>query len=1479
MSHLYKELDYNSHIRKVNKVQFGVFSPDEIKKRSVVHVKETILYDSQGEPVVGGLFDPRMGVIDHGKICPTDGLDNRFCPGYFGHIELCRPVNNVQYLDTKIQILKSICKKCSKLLVNINNPEFTAQLNKIENKKRLNFISDIASKIKICGSHMDDEHGCGAVQPIKVMKHPKELCKIYTEYDSAFLPEDATPEESKILLTPENILKLFKRITDTECEAMGMNPKWCRPDWLVCQVLSVPPPNVRPSVRQASGVRSEDDITHKLIDIIKTNNHLKKKIEAENTNEKTIEEWTNVLQYHIATFIDNDLPNVNQSTHRSGRPLKTLRERLKGKEGRIRGNLMGKRVDHCARSVITPDPNIKLNELGVPLKVAQNLTFPEVVNKYNIARLSEYVRNGPYTHPGARSVKRKVDGRTTSLLHVDTSTITLREGDIVNRFLIDGDTVLFNRQPSLHKMSMMAHKIKVMPYETFRLNVSVTTPYNADFDGDEMNMHVPQSLQTAAELKHIAAVPLHIISPRVHSPIITPIQDTLLGIYRMTNDGVLLNKQEMMNILMYIESFDGVLPEPSTKKPTRWTGRQLFSLIIPDGINMDMKNSVFDEDKKPYDKLNHVIIKNGNLIQGRVEKKIMSSGTRGLIHMIYNDYGIEECQKFLDNLQNMVTRFLVKSAFSVGISDLIANKETNAKIEKTIVSKKKEVSKLTQQLHSRTLDKGGSDSVSDNFEKNVNKILNKAVSEVGKIGLKSLASENRMSNMVSAGSKGKSINIAQMVACLGQQNVDGKRIPNGFNDRTLPHFTKYDISPESKGFVENSFIRGLTPQEFFFHAMGGREGLIDTAVKTSETGYIQRKLIKAMEDLKTNYDRSVRNANGTIIQFLYGEDGFDGGKLENQVFNYLKDDYKTIEEKYRFAQNEPFETYMLGSAIEQMTSVKDYHEKLEEHFTEITDDYKLIKEDVFKNSKDNNVIAPINIFRLINNAKNMFDISSANLSNLNPLEVIKDLDAMLNSLTNCSELYRILIKSYLSPKQSIKYHKLNRSSLDYILMTLKARFTKSLVQPNENVGPLAAQSIGEPATQMTLNTFHFAGVSEKSNVTRGVPRLKELLHLSKSIKAPSLTVYLDDEHSNDKSKAQKILNHVELTVLKEVVSSVKIYYDPNDNNTLLDEDREMIQLYKVFSDEELCDEEIKSKWIIRYEFDKEKMMNKDITMEMIHFRLNVKYSDSVSCLYSDDNSNKLIFRLRPIKTKKNDSNKINDLNFLKSLIKDMNNKIIIKGLNAINSVSMFKSKTRFEKKTNDYAMNDEWVLDTNGNNMLGMMLVPHVDQNRLISNDIYEMYELLGIEAVRQVLMNEMNDVIKGAGSYVNYRHLSMLVDIMTNRGTLMSIDRFGINRGNIGPLAKCSFEESTDQLFRAAIYGEEDNLTGVSSNIMMGQIPPSGTGATKYIIDESKMADIVPEDSEPLEDISTWEEKADYCDENIGIDFEIDNIEPMVPL
>lgn len=470
---IYKELSYDKEISPIKGIRFCVLSPEDIKKHSVAEIYKTDTYVST-EPVVNGLFDPRMGVLDHNKVCQTCEQKNTFCPGHFGHINLAKPVFYIQFFDIVKKLLKCVCFRCSRLLISPDNDQVKAILNrKLSRQKRWELLYKLCSKIKRCGQ--DNIDGCGAKQPDKIYKEP--IVKIVMEW------KELAEESRKQVMNAEEVLRILKRITEEDGEVLGFSAKYNRPEWMICSVLPVPPPAVRPSVRTDTGQRSEDDLTHKLCDIVKSNNSLKTKIDKGASKEQ-VDIATQVLQYHIATFIDNKIPGINPAQQRTGRLLKSLTERLKSKDGRIRGNLMGKRVDFSARSVITPDPNISIDELGVPIKIAMNLTYPEVVNKYNRDKLMEYVVNGPDKYPGAKFIRK---GHWTKALKnmPNRGSVILEEGDIVDRHLVDGDFVLFNRQPSLHKYSMLCHRVKVMPYNTFRLNVAVCPCYNSDFDGDK----------------------------------------------------------------------------------------------------------------------------------------------------------------------------------------------------------------------------------------------------------------------------------------------------------------------------------------------------------------------------------------------------------------------------------------------------------------------------------------------------------------------------------------------------------------------------------------------------------------------------------------------------------------------------------------------------------------------------------------------------------------------------------------------------------------------------------------------------------------------------------------------------------------------------------------------------------------------------------------------------------------------------------
>jgi DNA-directed RNA polymerase II subunit RPB1 len=1204
---------------------------------------------------------------------------------------------------------------------------------------------------------------------------------------------------------------------------------------------------VRPSVRNDTGQRCEDDLTHKLCDIVKTNNMLKQKIEKNATKEQ-IEYWAILLQYHISTFVDNQLPGIAPAKQRTGRPLRSLTERLKSKEGRIRGNLMGKRVDFSARSVITPDPGISIDELGVPLKIAMNLTFPEVVNKYNREEMLKLIANGPDVYPGAKYLRKMHDSyRTIRLKNIDTSMLELMNGDIVDRHLKNGDYVLFNRQPSLHKMSMMAHRVRVMPYDTFRLNVCVTPSYNADYDGDEMNMHVPQSLQTENELKQLAAVPTQIISPRDAKPIISIVQDIALGVYRLTNDRVYISKKQFFNIMCNNSKFYGNIPKAAIRESNGtqyWSGRQVLSSIIPPNVNITAGNKSFDPDKDEEEKEKNLVkIVNGEITQGIIDKKIYQDMTNGLVHTVYNENGSYECTNLFDNTQKLICDWLVYDGFSVGISDLLIDKPTAVRISAVTQKLKTDVDAEILKIHKGSFENNSIKSNDEYFEDSVTNLLNEATKGIGNIGMENINDDNRMLNMIKSGSKGNTINLVQMVGSLGQQSVDGKRISHGFDNRTLPHFTKYDDGPDSRGFVESSFMQGLTPQEFFFHAMGGREGLIDTAVKTSETGYIQRKLVKAMEDCKINFDMSVRNASGHIIQFLYGDDGMNSVKLEYQKIAYVGYDRSRMEKEYLITHGDMLKPYMTDIALKEVYDTPDWDKKLYDHFLQILEDKNYLVDKIFKNQMESKVIYPVAFSRIIHDVKAVFDLGKiGGLSDLCPFYVIETLrklefeDLKINKMNGGKKIFGILIRQYLNPKALITTHHLNKDAFDYIVQKIKVRFYDAIAPPSEMVGVVAAQSIGEPCTQLTLNTFHLSGVASASKAVRGVPRIKELLSVSKNMKAPSCTIYMKDEFKHEFTKAQQLLNSLEITYIKDVVKNSTIYFEPNNaNESKIEGDDGFMEFYKEFHNIDNRCKNIESPWVLRIELDKMKMLNVDLLTTDIHHSIFNFYEDTIQCIFSDDNSDNIVFRI-----KLNDADIEDAITELKALEHNIMETIIVKGISGIKKVSPRKHEfIEYNKELGVFNKEKsyEWMLDTDGTNLMEVLGNSMVDSTRTVSNDVNEIYHMLGIEAARECLLNEINEVLNDSTS-VNYRHIALLVDTMTSKGYMLSIDRHGINRSDIGPLAKCSFEETSEMRIKAGIFSEYDKVNGVSANIMLGQIPPCGTGDSHIIIDESKLVD-----------------------------------------
>ena len=980
-------------IKKIEKINFGLMSPDDIRKMSVVTVEYPDTYGDDGFPIDKGLMDPRLGIIDPSLVCRTCGSKGGVCQGHFGSIELARPVIHVGFGDVIHKILRSTCNECGRaLLTDEQIKEYTQKIYELKDQKEslsgiLKEIYNLANK-----SECDECPHCGTIQdkiildkPVSIVQRINPLCefkKVFYEdmsSDSITIAEigpisreiaenketyfknrllinsnliellcehlhnvdeiidildvdediDASYELTNTQLnnifksivdnngliedyklTASEVRERLEKISDEDSFVLGVNPEVARPEWLVLTVLPVPPVTVRPSIILDTGERSEDDLTHKLVDILRINQRLLENMEA-GAPQLIVEDLWELLQYHVTTYFDNEASGVPPARHRSGRPLKTLTQRLKGKEGRFRSNLSGKRVNFSARTVISPDPNISINEVGVPEMIAKEVTVPVYVNEWNIDEMRTYIENGPDVHPGANYV---INGDTKRRVTEETKEFILEQlepGFIIERHLKDGDMVLFNRQPSLHRMSMMAHEVRVLPYKTFRLNLCVCPPYNADFDGDEMNMHVFQTDESRAEAKSLMRVQEHILSPRFGGPIIGAIHDHISGAYLLTRDGVEFTEEQALQIIrkshlkipefksnQWILKYDPDFSEESfiyKDKGAKWTGKELFSLLLPNDLNLSYSAEISKCPivYPPEDAT--VVIKNGILEQGVIDESAYGSFSGKILDKIVKEYGPGRAKEFLDRSTDLAICGIMKTGITTSLNDEEIPEEAQERINEHLNNKMDEVDKLVEAYEEGYLEALPGRSLAETLEMRIMQVLGEARDMSGQIaehylnmGKQSLddpydhvmAVENHSVVMARTGARASMLNLTQITACVGQQAVRGGRIERGYINRTLPHFKKGELGAKAKGFVHSSYKSGLDPIEFFFHAMGGREGLVDTAIRTAQSGYMQRRLVNALQDLQVKPSGLVTDNQGNVIQTMFGEDGVDPAKSD-----------------------------------------------------------------------------------------------------------------------------------------------------------------------------------------------------------------------------------------------------------------------------------------------------------------------------------------------------------------------------------------------------------------------------------------------------------------------------------------------------------------------------------------------------------------------------------------------------------------------
>lgn len=1253
-------------------------------------------YNEDGTPIDSGLMDLRLGTIEPGQRCRTCGNQVGDCPGHFGVMELARPVIHVGYAKSIIyKLLRSTCRTCSRILLDDDSVEdYKEKLEEAETQGEgilMKFQKDIAKDAR---KKTKCPH-CGTVQ-----------YKIKFEKPTTFHEET---EQGPVKLTPSDIRDRFERILSRDLILLGIDTSFSRPEWMIISALPVPPVSVRASITLESGIKSEDDLTHKLVDIIRINKRLRENIEA-GAPQLIVEDLWELLQYHVTTYMDNEVAGIPPARHRSGRALRTLTQRLRGKEGRFRGNLSGKRVDFSARTVISPDPNISINEVGVPEQISKILTIPERVTEWNIEEMKELVMNGPANHPGAnyiiRADKKRIDLRFVNDLKKTAE--MLDEGYTVERHLRNGDIVLFNRQPSLHRMSIMAHEVRVMPYKTFRLQLCVCTPYNADFDGDEMNLHVPQSEEARAETRILMRVQEQILSPRYGGPIIGAIHDYVTAAYLLTRKDTLINLEDAWQLLLS-GNYEGELPRPviqfmeGDQLQQFWSGKQIFSLMLPEDTNISTRTRTCRADricqKEACESDDYVIIRNGVLYAGTIDRKAIGADeSESVLHVVVKDHGSDRAREFIDSLMQLLLKYLSHIGFSMGFSNIVIPNDAKRQISIMVDKTEKKVEELIETYETGQLSPLPGKTLRETLEMKIMGELSKVRDNTGSVARQYLGMDNTAVIMAVTGARGTPLSITQMAACVGQQSIRGERILRGYRNFSLPHFKRGDIKASARGFVRSNYREGLGPIEFFFHAMGGREGLVDTAVRTSTSGYLQRRLVNALQDLYVNYDYAVRTAEGEIVQLLYGEDGVDPMKS----FHGKAVDISAIAD----------EVMMFRSRATDEAS-----KNFDEFFT---------KEEIGK-------------YRFPENVQ----------------------EELFNSISQLKEA--------------------TKEDVIKLVNEVNESFQRSLAEPGEAIGTVAAQSIGEPGTQMTLKTFHFAGVAEL-NVTIGLPRLIEILDARKNPASPYMKIYLDEKHASDREKAKEVQQKIELTTVDKVSSNIAV-------------DMAMMRIQVVL--------------------DPELMKDKGVTPEIVMEKLSKLKRGDINVEAN-------------IITIDAGSTDIDELYKLQAKVQETR----LKGIKDISKVILVKEP----------AMN-EWVLYSEGSNLAEVISVPGVDPTRITTNNLQEILETLGVEAARSALVHEAMQVLEEQGLEVDIRHILLVSDLMTQHGGLRQIGRHGISGEKESVLAKASFEVTVKHLLESAAYGKLDQLRGITENVIIGQIIPVGTGTVELIMMPGRAAKLAAEE------------------------------------
>ncbi|KAN0015434.1 hypothetical protein ACTFIU_008165 [Dictyostelium citrinum] len=1336
--------------------------------------------------------------------------------------------------------------------------------------------------------------------------------KEQTEHGTWFAPWEVLDNMKKLFENEKEILDMLLGhlvpivSKDSATKRMGRQfTKESNVDSLFMRVFPVTPARYRPP-NFVNGRRSEHPQNSHYKGMVKANKMIRQSIDAGEGKAKFLVNSVCDLQMHVNNMYDNSKSNSNTNEVANG-----IKQILEKKEGLFRKHMMGKRVNYAARTVISPDISLETNEMGVPQYFAKTLTFPQPVTSFNYNQLAQAVINGPEQYPGANFIedenghlinlskesqeKRIALSKTLLTSHPHAPRGVNKK---VYRHLLSGDYVLANRQPTLHKPGIMGHRVKVLGKneKTLRMHYSNCSTYNADFDGDEMNIHFPQSLLASAEIREICANNYQYLVPRNGAPLRGLIQDHILTGVLLTKRDTLFSKADFQAIL-YASCWSVntkhpiVTPPPCILKPVPlWSGKQLISAALTHltigraPLNLEAPSKIptkmWGTKGMEITRDSHVIIRQNEMVAGILDKGHFGASSYGLVHTCYELYDPDVAGSLLTLLGRMFTNYLQSRGFTCGVDDLLMkSKEEKFRVETlkkaneegfTVAAKFADLSKYDEQkardFFSKALQSEREVARLDGLlKKGLNQYTSKVIDTLIPGGQQKPFPKNNFSLMTVSGAKGSVVNFSQVSCLLGQQELEGKRVPRMVSGKTLPSFQAYDASARAGGFVMDRFLTGVRPQDYFFHCMAGREGLIDTAVKTSRSGYLQRCLIKHLEGLSVQYDNTVRESDGSVIQFNYGEDSLEIGKTP-----YLTK-FPIIAENYELFKSQ----FPMEQLIEQLKN------------QEVTEYNRLIKTQPEMDP----------VMSKFNASSDLGCVSESFMNQLN--HYIESNPQKLIKTTN---------------NRDGKINEKDFRNLMYLY------YSRSMVSPGESVGLLCAQSIGEPSTQMTLNTFHLAGRGE-ANVTLGIPRLRELI-MTATTKPITPLMEFQINDSTNKAETEKMAKYLEILKLSDIIKDITVQEYFQDTNRNYDIEIEFIptlqqvlslhkikekQLNKLFGEfNRVIKRQVKSQGKLKVNGDiglgskvrgsdlveddsltindddapanddsnntnddgtpqtpsttaaqKKKSKSKVITQDDDSVAAKSKNKKKQNVNYEDgeeeaeekdsdegeseaeesedksdiDSDSDEIATSRPSNSFTDESIEFDQkkLTFTISVASD-SKKVLMLGIVETEAAKFVlkscKGITRCFVNEKQVGGKTHYSIQSEGVNLSEIFeLRDKLKIDEIYTNDIYAILQKYGVEACRQAITSEISNVFAAYGISVDKRHLILLGDYMTFEGGYRALNRIGIEN-NTSPFQKMSFETTFSFLSKASLMGDYDTVTSPSSRIVLGQIVKNGTGS-----------------------------------------------------